>query len=142
MKEILMVWKVGKSRESAIKYRNRGKNQVFQIRTIISSRQKGMSMIQCSQHHMDWFSYRPLPHQNDIFPVELYIQFQVFFSLQFFDVSPGENRILFRMNYNAYNSTYLKWKTAGVSVWAKWLFPEATLFLYLSVSSDSTVSYS
>lgn len=65
MKKIPMIWKedvVIKSRESAIKYRSHGKYKVFQIGTVISSRHKGTSMIQCLQNHMDWLPYPPLPH--------------------------------------------------------------------------------
>lgn len=144
MRESSIIWKgeaVSKSRESAIKYKKHGNDKVFQFGTIISSRHKGTRMTQCLQYH----PYQPLPHQN-IFSMEFYIYFQVYFSFQFCDLSPGVKRNPFKMKYNVYNSTFLKWKTIAVSVWAKWHFPFCCCYLYLSVSSLhiflSPISYS
>lgn len=67
--------------------------------------------------------------------MELYVQFQVFFVCMFCDVTSGENRIHFITNYHVYIPTFLQWKAIGISVWAKWLFPEAAWFWDLSVSS-------
>lgn len=105
-------------------------------------------IVQCLQYHMDYLPYQSLPHQNDMLTVELYIQFQVFLSLQFCDIHPGENRMPFKMNYNAYNSAFCFVLFFEMeSYWCQVALPRSYIFLYLSFSSlsylpDSTASFS
>lgn len=106
---------------------------VFQLGTIISSRYKGTSMIQV--YNITWIG-SPTHHfltKRTLFLWNFILGFRYFLVCNFVILSPGEYRIPFKMNYNAYNSPSLKQKTIGLSVWTKWFFPEA-IYFFSSIS--------